>query len=338
MKRKAITILLALLMVMGLTGCSSTESDSMAMENSSAAYDSYALYDSMGDYAPTEAPEASTVTETTDASGEVTEEFERKIVRNADISLEADDARKCYADLLAFARSVGGYESSCSVNARESEYSDYVYLNAVIKLPPEQLDAFMNKAGEVGTVTNSSVTSDEITAEYYDVQTRLTSLTAALDSYYTLLEKAETIEEVLSIQTRIDELVTEIEVLKGTLRLYNSMVDESTVNIYISQYNEVPAEEKEYEWDSLDAPAVGKLIKNGFLGVCNFLWSLLQWLAIIIISASPLLLVAGIILFFALRARKARKQRQKETPAPTAAAPAEKAAEGYIPPAEAIQK
>ena len=323
MKKKIFAALLsAVLALTLLSGCSAeSQSSDIAYEdiNTESMSNSYSGsygfddMDALTDSSAAEPKEESASVDSTDSEAT----YERKIIRNGTIDMDADDAKACYAQLLDYAKSVGGYEYSCSVNSYEHDYSTSTYLTATIKLPPEELDAFMTKAGEFGTITYSEVTADEITAEYYDIQTRLDTLTASLDSYYALLEDAESVEEILAIQARIDELVTQIESLKGQLKLYDSLVDESTVNISISQYTIIPKPEKEFEWDSLDASTMGKLIKSGFLGVCNFLWSLLQWLFIIIVSALPILLIAGVIIWLVIRSKKKAKKEPTATQEPS---------------------
>lgn len=308
---KFLALISAAVLVLSLSGCSAKEA---AYDTAAYAPETEAAYEYASNYAVGNGAvdAASLAAESTAAVSEETApsaEYERKIVRNGNLTMQADDARECYSQLLDYAKSLGGYESSCTVNSHEYDYTTYVNLDAVIKLPPEQLDAFMNKAGEIGTVTYSSITSDEITSEYYDVKTRLDSQTKALESYYALLEKAETVEDIITIQTRIDDLTANIESLKGMIKLYDSMVDESTVNLSVVQNTAITPPASEFEWNSLDPATVGKLIKRGFLGVTNFLWSLLQWLFIIIVSALPLLVIGGGIFWLIRFLRKRRKAK-----------------------------
>lgn len=305
-KSAIVFALCALLLCTMLCGCGANTSDMAVSEEMAPMEGEYGFYD----YGLADTEMSTESAGVTGSDGE----FERKIVRNADISLEADDARACYSELVACAAELGGYESSCSINSNESGSSyRYVSINAQIKLPPEQLDTFLAKVGELGTVTHLETSRDEITAEYYDVALRLETAREQLDTYYGLLDTAQNIDEVLSIQTRIDQLVSDIEYYEGMIRYYDSMVDESTVTVYIHQEIDVPVGEDDFEWDSLGAKDVLRLIKNGFLGVLNFLWSALLWLFIIVVSALPLAVI-GVPAFFLIR--RYRKKHPKK-PKPT---------------------
>ncbi len=321
----AVMAVLLLLAVPALAGCSSSANESMAydmpVDDAYISEDYDAMYDYGFDAGSTdgavlnEAPKESESTESESASGSETA-VERKIIRNADVEISADDANACYSAILEKIKTYGGYESN--FNSRNNDYSGgtYVYIEAELRIPPEKLDQFISdlKNGDYGEISYCAVTSDEVTADYYDLATRLESKERALESYYALLEKAETVDEILSIQSRIDSITENIESIKGKLRLYDSLVDESTIYLDITQYTEKPVEEKEFEWDSLTGSDFLKLIKNGFLGVCNFVWSALQWIAILLISASPLLIIAGIILFIVIKARKRRAQKKAAAP------------------------
>lgn len=339
MKRPSAFILVSVVIALTalLSACSSSASYESAKEESGYSQDtSYSGYydndydiDSMDMYSystaalsesssamdsdngsPAEAPVTAQTAAPSSQSGSA-QNIERKIIRNADIDIEAESADDCYNSILSYAVELGGYESSCNIDRREYEKIGYAYINATLKLPPEQLDAFVSRVGELGNVTSSSVTSNEITENYYDLKTRLESKQKALESYYGLLDKSETIDDILSIQHRIDEVTEEIESIKGKLRVYDSMVDESTVNLSITEKYEIAAEEKDFTWDSLTFSSFLRLIRNGFLGVCNFLWSLLQWIVIILISASPILIILAAALYIRKRLIKAGKIKKR---------------------------
>lgn len=318
---KTMALAMALLLLAAvpmLVGCGASSNDMLSSAESS--YDSSYNYDydyDIGDanYSSTDSLEGAGLTATTEASQSGnTGEVERKIIRNANVDIEAEDANVCYDAIISELKACGGYESN--YNAGRNEYSSgiYVHIEAELRINPDKLEEFVEqiKTGEYGDVTYCSITSDEVTEKYYDLATRMESKEKALESYYELLEKAESVEDILIIQNHIDELTEDIEAIKGKLRVYDSLIEESTIYINITQHTEKPAEEKEFEWDSLTRGDFGRLIKNGFLGVCNFVWSALQWIVIILISLSPVLLVAGVIIFIVVKIRKKKAAKAKD--------------------------
>ena len=264
-------------------------------------------------YGETEAYEEDSVAETGQKSGEkVTAEYEDKIIRTADITMESGDAQKCYDTLLAFVKKNGGKEISISKSSETYGSYDYIYYNAELKIAPDKLDAFLALAEKTDKVTSSEVSSNDVTQDYYDIKLRLNTKKEALKSYYKLLKEATTIEEALEVQRYITDLTAEIESMEGMLKYYDSKVDLSTVHLTIRQQDKVHVgAEDDFEWDSLSFKDFLTLIKNGFLSVVNFLWSLLLWLIIIVIAISPILLIVGIVIFIIRRYRKKHPRKPK---------------------------
>lgn len=224
-------------------------------------------------------------------SGTSTDTIQRKIIKNGDMALQADDVTVAYTNLSQYVESIGGYEFS--YNFSEDQYDGSSYIDAVFKLPPDKLTDVMQYAGNCAKILRSGTSSDDITNEYYDYKTRLETMEKSLESYYSLLEKAQTTEAIISIQSTINDLTVEIESIKGQIKLYDSLTNEATLTVTISQTPVVVTED--VEWDSISLKDMGRLSSNGFITVVNGIWSVLQWLIIIIISISPILLIVAII-------------------------------------------
>ena len=307
---KSIAWMITLALCLSAASCSaSSKSDgnyAVTREANGAIYDdgyamdeeSYELNDAA--YSDEYKSSSATVSESGASAGNPAGQ-EDKIIRTANITMESDDAQSCYDTLLAFARQNGG--SELSVRKSHDNYGNYNYFNidATLKITPDKLEDFIKLAEETDKVTNAEITSDDVTREYYDVKIRLESKKAALDNYYKLLKNAKNVSESLEVQRYITDLTAEIESMEGTLRYYDAKVDLSTINLSIQQRDKLPAQiEDEFHWDSLSMSDVGKLMKNGFLGMINFLWSLLLWILIAIVVLSPLALI-GLVIFFIVR-------------------------------------
>jgi len=226
--------------------------------------------------------------------------FQRKIVKNGTLNLESENVDQSYANILAFAKENGGYE----FNNQKSNNNSYTTISAQIKISPEGLDLLMNYAGTAAQVINSKIISDDIKSSYYDTQIRLDVQEKSLTQYYKFLDQAKTIDETLRIQSEINKLTTDIEALKGKIKLWDALISESTLDITINQKNDPLKPQKDINWNAITFSDMGSLIKNGFISVVNVLVSILQWIAILIISSSPLLVILGIIGWLVLRRKK----------------------------------
>ena len=292
-----------------------------ASSKSSASYDVRNSYDSYGSYtedsyngayveeAGLAAEDSSYAVQDTakstakgGTSSASAETVENKIIRTAHVEMESRDANACYDTLLAFVKENGG--SELSVNKNHDQYGTYSYYNisATLKIAPDKLDEFLRLAEKTDKVLSTEVSSDDVTKEYYDIKLRLESKKAALENYYKLLKEAKTVQDSLEVQRYITDLTAEIESMEGMLRYYDAKVDLSTIYLNVRQTDKLPADiDDEFHWDSLSLSDVGKLMKNGFLSVVNFLWMLLVWIVIAVVVLSPVLLIAGIIALFVIR-------------------------------------
>lgn len=300
-----------------LSSCgSSNNSKDMTIASSTAQFDIgdgyYEAYEEPAEYDDTETISADTAEPADNTVGNI----ERKIIKNGDITLQADDVTAAYTNLNQYVESIGGYEFSYSYN--EEQYDGSSYIHAVFKLPPDKLDDVMQYAGNYAKILNSSTSSEDITNQYYDYKTRLETMEKSLESYYSLLEKAQTTEAIVSIQDSINSLTLEIESVKGQIKLYDSLTNEATLSVGIYQTPAVVTED--VEWDSISLKDMGRLSSNGFITVVNGIWSVLQWLVIILISISPILLIIAVIVVITVvcikssakkRAKKAEKLNEE---------------------------
>jgi len=227
---------------------------------------------------------------------------DRKVVKNAYIDCSADDVSEKYQTLLSWLRQNNGYEFSQNMTKRD----DYTSINAVFKISPDNFDAFLDVISDKTEIINLRITTNDITDSYIDTALRLKSKRAALEQYYVMLEKAVTVNEILSIQKTINDLTSEIESMEGKLVYWDKQVSECTITISISQANDPSRPKKQVSFSAMSFGDMFSYIGNGFMVVINFLVGFLQWVLIILISLSPLIAIA-LAVIFAIRYVKKRK-------------------------------
>lgn len=241
---------------------------------------------------------------------------DRKIIRDAQVTMETEEVEPSYEKILALLSNLGGYEADR--NMRSNSYG-YPVISSTLKIPAGKLDAFLTEIKKEGEIISSNISSSDISDQYFDARIRLETLEKTLENYYRFLENAESVEEQLEVTRYINDTIYEIEQLKGSLRRWDSLIDYSTVSFYMYPVNEAPEEPRVIEWDSLSLDDMGWFISSGFLGVCNAIFSVLQWVVISILAISPILIVLALLVFLLVRRhkkKKAKKQKQAEAQNP----------------------
>ena len=239
---------------------------------------------------------------------------DRIIIRNAVISVNADDALELYKSIAQLGESLGGYEFSYSLN----NYSDYKLLNAVYKIPPQHLATLIDYITTNSEVIVNSLKSDDITDSFYDAEIRLDTKRRSLEQYYVLLHETTTVNEIIQIQRTIDNITEEIETLEGRLRMWQRLADMATITLTIRENEDEAANRREISWNTLSLDDMGYLIKSGFVSVLNTIISIVQWIIIAVVGYAPIWLLLALVVYLGfllrrgLRKRRARANEQQE--------------------------
>ncbi len=164
-------------------------------------------------------------------------EFQKKIIKTAQINLEVENYNTSIIDLKKL---LGSYQAEIY---RESERNTPYALenNLVIKVIPPEFDALVADVTKLGlNVLRKDISSNDVSEEYYDIKTRLESKRAVLKRYKDILRSAKTIKDILSVEDKIRVVTEEIESAEGRLRYLNAQVGMSTINLKIHQDIEQP--------------------------------------------------------------------------------------------------
>jgi len=229
----------------------------------------------------------------------------KKIIKNADLDVEAADVKDTYNKIINWAKQNGGYEFSQELNIN----GNYHVINANIRISPKNLDAFIDFIGECSDIINCSVASDDITSKYFDTELRLKSMRSSLDAYYKLLANAKSIDEILKVQRIIDDITAQIESMQGQLNMWDKQVSESTVTLYMREKSDPVKISKEIDWNAMSLNDMWLMMKNGFLSVSNVIVSSVQWIMIALVSAFPFILIGGAILAFIIFIKRRKNKK-----------------------------
>ena len=164
----------------------------------------------------------------------VTDSSVTRLVVTSRLSLEVTDLRDSYRQTGEIARGYGGFVADGRIT---SSNDDGAESNAFlrVRVPYEQHDALLDSLRSVGSrVTSEETASTEVTGEYTDLQSRIANLQRSEAQYQDFLVRAGTIEEVLDVAARLDEVRGDIEQLQGRINLLADQSDFATVSVTLS--------------------------------------------------------------------------------------------------------
>ena len=316
MKRKTFALTLALLLLAALLGgCAASGTDSSSQTtNDSVSWTGEAVTEpSVPDMAP---EENGTAAETTgegaglDASAA---ETERKIIQNADFSLETLNYDQTVADIETLVEMSGGYieSSQTTGSGATGDYYRARWASFTVRVPAEGLQDFGDALSECGSVTSSYYYTEEVTDYYYDTEAHLRSLELQEERLLEILSKAEQLSEVIELENSLANVRYQIESLQGTLRRLDSQVALSTVNISVQEVYE-------YSPEQGVPKGLGERIANEFsrsmASMRRTAENIIVFVAGNIVGLVLLAaVVAGVIVLIRRRLRKKRAQQPQET-------------------------
>ena len=250
-----IRILGVLLAVSLLTGCgaSSPAGDSAATAPMEAPKEEAAIeeYYETEDAIVEESMSATGGVETGTTVSE-TPQVNRKLIRTFDIQIQTKEFDSVVEGIQKKISELGGYIEQSSMDSGSSYYSHYNrYSYMTVRIPSDKLDQFVSTVQENANVTNISESTEDITLSYVDVESRKTALETEQGRLLELLEKAETVEDIITIESRLSEVNYQLESYTSRLRTMDNQVDYSTVHIDISEVDRETKVEPKTFWEEV---------------------------------------------------------------------------------------
>lgn len=217
-----------------------------------------------------------------------TETVERKLIKNGRVGFQTEDLDKTHQRILSLTKKYNAYIADDETVKRY----DQTEHNLTVRIPAEKFDNFLADVGEgVKEFDYKEINTQDVTAEYLDVQTRIKTKKELESRYLEILQKANTVTDMLEVERQLGEVRSEIESMEGRLKYLKNQVSFSTLNI--SFYKEVP-----YEGDSF-VDRLGNGFGEGWQGLLMFIVGLVHvW---------PFLIIFGIALWLIRRFWKRRR-------------------------------
>lgn len=171
----------------------------------------------------------------TQSLGEEFGKREPKIIKNASVELVVEKYDQKIDQIKLYLENQLGYME----NQETYKNDDLKFGNIQLKIPKNSFDECIEFIKTLGEIKNERVFSNDITDEYYDIELRLNNMKSQNDRYKNLLQKAETVEDLLAIENEMSRLAVEIESLEGRLKAWDNSVEYSRINVAITEVKSI---------------------------------------------------------------------------------------------------
>jgi hypothetical protein len=220
---------------------------------------------------------------------------EKKLVKRGSIRMEVAD----YAKARKALNSILDKHGSDVISENETSDSELIRNHIILAVPPKELDSLMEDVAALASnLDNRNVSTEDVTAQYVDMETRLKVKRESEQRYMAILSQAKRMDDIIKLQDQIDAIQEEIESKTGELKVLQNQIQYSTLSIEL--YHHMPARPFEVQ-DSKAGffPRLGEAVSEG--------WHLIQNILIGLLYLWPLLVI-GMAAYGLFRWRKLHKK------------------------------
>ena len=241
------------------------------------------------------------------------------LIRRVTMNVETTDYNNVTNSIEAKVTELGGYVES-SNESGTSKNGNLKRVSYVIRVPIDKLDELVNTVGTSTTVLSSNESTEDVTLQYSDIQSRIESLRVEQQTLNNLLAQADSLDAIITLQSRLTDVRYEIESYESRARLLKNQASYSTLTLNI---NEVVEETVQVETKK---KSFGDEIWEGFVNTLDNLKEGGKNFVVGFISALPYLLIIAVvvlIIFLIIKAivkkiiRKAKAKKAPSTDAKT---------------------
>ncbi|MCM1184779.1 MAG: DUF4349 domain-containing protein [Roseburia sp.] len=295
---------LAAVVMLTFAGCGSAagsgESESAAAYDTAMAYDNgIAVSGSTTSYSQSEAPMTEELTTETVPGQAVSA---RKLIKTVNMSVETAEYDALSSLLYQQVEALGGYMEYFSTNGSETNRSG----SMTARIPKQSLDAFLELVEGNSNVTYRQENVEDVTLSYVDLESHKKMLQKEQERLLELLDRAETIEDIIQLESRLTDVQYQLESMESQLRTYDNLIDYSTVYLSITEVVRYTPQEQAGVWDRIRIGFRENLYAVGD-GLMDFGIGLIIHIPNIVVF----LIVAGILALI-IRAMVRRRRRAEE--------------------------
>lgn len=158
---------------------------------------------------------------------------DRKIIKTANMSAETKNFDEFLSIVEGYLSEKGGYIENKEMNNNTDFSGRKCYLT--IRIPEAELDGLMKKIGENATVTYENIRANDVTDSYNDNERQIKVLETEQQRLLELLKKAESLDDILEIESRLTQIRYELSSYEQQIEEYDDSVSYSTLSLNVSE-------------------------------------------------------------------------------------------------------
>lgn len=298
--KKIFALTLAALLLLGLVACGGASAEGYTTDTAAAPAEAATVAEEDGyGWTDAEVPAAEMDTSGTTADDTANYASTLKIIKTGDLAIESETFDETDNFIRSTVNSYSGILAERSISGMVgSRWASYT-----VRIPSASFDQFFYDITGSCTVTSQSISAEDVTERYTDLATQLETNQKKYDRLLELMDKAETLADIYSIESEITTTEYEIDRITGILNGLDSRISYSTIYINVSETSQVTTIPEEPSFGASLAAA----LKNGTSSAIGGIQRLILAAARRWFGCLVFLIIVAVVLILVLRAHKKKK-------------------------------
>jgi hypothetical protein len=154
---------------------------------------------------------------------------------SVDLTIPDGKLESVLTTLTAMATADGGFVASSQAQIGAGGPASTSSGTIVLQVPEPTFGSMVSQVQRVGHPTSVTTSSTDVTGQYVDLQSRITALQASRQQYLTIMSQANSIGDILAVQSQLETLQSQIEQLQGQLNVLNSQTTYGRLTVTLTE-------------------------------------------------------------------------------------------------------
>ena len=234
--------------------------------------------------------------------------IDRKIIRNADLTLEVGAPAEVQRKITSIAESLGGFVVTSESKLQQiGDSKQELVVNLVIRVPATQFGSALDQIRNTGSrVLQEKMTGQDVTEEFIDLEARIKTQKALELQFLEIMKQASKVPDALEVQRQIAEVRTEIEKLEGRKRFLENRASLSTITVNLQSPSAI----------AVNTSGFGRNIREAIADSVELAFAIVLFLIRLVIVMVPILILVILPGWFLARFVFRRTRKLQLTRAP----------------------